>query len=79
MDRFETIKTMPLRRLVMGGFLGLALALLAAVGLAWLLFGAAHLGAAAAVIVLTGVVWAVVDRELAAREFDKKNLPARPE
>ena len=79
MDRFETIKTMPLRRLVMGGFLGLALALLAAVGLAWLLFGAAHLGAAAAVIVLTGVVWAVVDRQLAAREFDKNNLPARPE
>lgn len=79
MDRFETIKTMPLRRLVMGGFLGLALALLAVVGLAWLLFGAAHLGAAAAVIVLTGVVWAVVDRQLAAREFDKNNLPARPE
>ena len=79
MDRFEIIKTMPLRRLVMGGFLGLALALLAAVGLAWLLFGAAHLGAAAAVIVLTGVVWAVVDRQLAAREFDKNNLPARPE
>ena len=79
MDRFEIIKTMPLRRLVMGGFLGLALALLAVVGLAWLLFGAAHLGAAAAVIVLTGVVWAVVDRQLAAREFDKNNLPARPE
>ena len=79
MDRFEFIKTMPQRRLVMGGFLGLAVARLAAVGLAWLFFGAAPLSAAAAVIVLTGVFWAGVDRQLAAREFDKNSLPTRPE
>ncbi len=79
MDRSEIIKTMPVRRLVRLGFLGLAGALLAVVGLASLFFGAAHLSAAAAVIVLTGVFWAVVDRQLAAREFDKNSLPARPE
>ncbi len=79
MDRSEIIKTMPVRRLVKLGFLGLAVALLAVVGLAWLAFGAAHLSAVAVVIVLTGVFWAVVDRQLAAREFDKNSLPARPE
>ena len=79
MDRSEIIKTMPVRRLVRLGFLGLAGALLAVVGLAWLFFGAAPLSAAAAVMVLTGVFGAVVDRQLAAREFDKNSLPARPE
>jgi DNA polymerase III subunit epsilon len=70
---------MPVRRLVMLGFLGLAAAILAVVGLAWLFFGAPHLSAAVAVMVLTGIFWAAVDRQLAAREFDKNNLPARPE
>ena len=80
MDHLEFIKTMSVRRLVMFGFLGLGAALLAVVGAVWLLMGVGgHLSAAATVVVLTGTVWVILDRLLAAREFDKKSLPARPE
>ncbi|MBC8338027.1 MAG: 3'-5' exonuclease [Rhodospirillales bacterium] len=75
---------MPLRRLIMLGFAGLGVALLAVIGGVWWVFGAIGnvwgLGwSMGAVVVLTGTIWVLIDRELAAREFDKNNLPARPE
>ncbi len=81
MDHFTFIKTMPVRRLVMVAFLGLGAALLFVVWGAGLFLGAGggHLTAAAVVVVLTGGFWGLVDRQLAAREFDKNSLPSRPE
>ena len=80
LDHLEFIKTLSVRRLVMFGFLALGLALLAVVGAVGLLMGSSgHLSAAATVVVLTGGVWVILDRLLAAREYDKKSLPARPE
>lgn len=80
MNHQEIIKTMPVRRLVMFGFLGLGLTLLLVMGGAWLFLGAgAHSVGAAVMILLTAFFWVVVDRQLAARAFDKNNLPARPE
>lgn len=73
LDHLEVIKTMPVRRLVMVVFAGLGAALLAVLGAAGQGWGAA---AAAA---LTAVFWFAADRLLAAREFDKNSLPARPE
>ncbi len=73
MDHLEVIKTMPVRRLVMVAFAGLGAALLAVLGAAGQGWGAV---AAAA---LTAVFWFAADRLLAAREFDKNSLPARPE
>ena len=53
--------------------------LLVAVWAAWLFLGAGggHLAGAAVIVVLTGGIWGVVDRTLAAREFDKNSLPSR--
>ncbi len=80
MDHLSFIKTMPVRRLVMFGFLGLGAALLAVVWGAWLVLDAGgHLTGAGVIVVLTGGFWFAVDRLLAAREFDKKSLPSRPE
>ncbi|MDA1090424.1 MAG: exonuclease domain-containing protein [Proteobacteria bacterium] len=81
MDRFNiNIKTMPVRRLVMFGFAGLGAALLAVVWGARLFLGAGgHVVGAAVIIVLTAVIWVIVDRTLASHEYDKNNLPARPE
>jgi len=80
LDHQEIIKTMPVRRLVMLGFLGLGAALLLVMAGAWLFLGAgAHAVGVAVMILLTAFFWVVVDRQLAARAFDKNNLPARPE
>ncbi len=84
MNHQDVVKTMPLRRLIMLGFAGLGVALLAVIGGVWWVFGAIGnvwgLGwSMGAVVVLTGTIWVLIDRELAAREFDKNNLPARPE
>ena len=80
MDHFSFVKTMPVRRLVMLGFLVLGAALLAVVVTVWILAGGrAHFLAVVTVVMLTAVVWVIIDRLLVAREFDKNSLPARPE
>jgi len=81
LDHLEFVKTMTVRRLVMVAFLGLGAALLTAIWGAWLFLGAGggHVIGAGVVVVLTAGIWVVVDRTLAAREFDKNSLPARPE
>ncbi len=71
---------MSVRRLVTWAFLGLGVALLAALGAAWLIIGSITLlSAITSVVVVTGLAWVTMDRVMTAREFDKKSLPARPE
>jgi DNA polymerase-3 subunit epsilon len=71
---------MSVRRLVTWAFLGLGVALLAALGATWLIIGSITLlSAITSVVVVTGLAWVTMDRVMAAREFDKKSLPARPE
>lgn len=80
LDQYPVIKTMPVRRLVLFGFLtlgGILLSIVLAVG--FMVGVLAHFIAAGTIIVITAAVWLVIDRLLAAREFDKNSLPARPE
>ena len=80
MDHLETIKTMSVRRLVTWTFFGLGVALLAALGAAWLIIGSITLlSAITLVVVVTGLAWITMNRVMTAREFDKNSLPARPE
>ncbi len=80
MDHLETIKTMSVRRLVTWTFFGLGVALLAALGAAWLIIGSITLlSAITSVVVVTGLAWITMNRVMTAREFDKNSLPARPE
>ena len=80
MDHLTIFKTMAVRRLVMLAFLGLGASMLLVVWGAWMFLGAGgHITGAAVIVVLVGGFGLAVDRLLAARAFDKKNLPSRPE
>jgi DNA polymerase-3 subunit epsilon len=71
---------MSVRRLVTWTFFGLGVALLAALGAAWLIIGSITLlSAITSVVVVTGLAWITMNRVMTAREFDKNSLPARPE
>lgn len=91
MDRWIRIRTARLRHVVAGAFVAAGAGIVLVLALAgWLIHRAAEAGgmphailtggaATVAALVVLAVVWFALDRHLAARELDRRLLPARPE